>query len=272
MIARFFADLHYTEEIRDLSLDNERAAFYQKAFDAFTAPGADLLVSLGDVSTTSSAEGMRHVRNHLAQAAFPVHYVYGNHDTMFVNEAHMDQIFGRTATYAFDQGGVHFVVIDTTNPFDMEHWGGHLDEEQLAWLSSEVEAAQGRPLVVMGHHALFDTTVPYSNSENHFVDNTEQVFEVLERHEGAPGIYLCGHTHRNGYARRGTWHFLMLADVPDVSSYLELDFHADEVGVSYRRFDGEDSHPFASGIPIYTHQGRGPAENGCTFAGISIPR
>ena len=271
VIVRVFTDLHYTEDVRDMALDGERAAFYRRAFDAFIAPGADLLVSLGDISTTSNPNQMRHVVEELSRAPFPVHWVYGNHDTMFVNEAHMDEIYGRTNHYAFDEGGAHFVIIDTTNPFDMQHWGGHVDEGQLAWLAGEVEAAQGRPLVVMGHHALHGTTTPHSDEENHFIDNTDAVLDVLARHEGGPGLYLCGHTHRNGYVERDGWHYLMLADVPDIAGYLELDFGADAIDAHYRHFDDVEDHAFAHGIPVYGHLGRTAAEDGCTFEGVHIP-
>ena len=267
-----FTDLHYTEEIRDVELEPLRAAFYEDAFRAFTAPGVDALVSLGDLSTSSNPDAMRRVAARLGQAPFPVHYVYGNHDTMFTNEAHMDAIFGRCANYSFNQDGVHFVVLDTTNPFDMDEWGGHLTDAQLMWLESEVEWSQGRPLVVMGHHALAGTTATWSTEPRHFVDNSEDVLSVLDRHEGAPGIYLCGHTHRNGHAHRGGWHYLMLADVPDAACYLELDFGQTSIEMSYHRFSDDEDRPFVAGIPIFFPQGRATAEDGCTFAGLSIPR
>lgn len=272
MIVRVFTDLHYTDDVRDMALDAERAAFYQAAFDAFSAPGADLVVSLGDVSSSSNQQAMRTVRDGLAGAPCPVHWVYGNHDTMFVNEAHIDQIFGRTGDYAFDQDDVHFVVVDTTNPFDMVHWGGHLTDDQLTWLADEVGKAKGRTLVVMGHHALRGTTVPWSDEQNHAVDNSEAMQAVLRGHEGGAGLYLCGHTHRNGYARQGAWHYLMLADVPDIAGYLELDFQPERVGVAYKHFDDVEDHAFAHGIPIYEHLGRTKAEAGCTFEGVDIER
>ena len=265
MKLRVFTDLHYTEEIRDASLEHERAAFYEAAFCAFTAPGVDALVSLGDLSTSSNPDAMRRVAARLARAPFPVHYVYGNHDTMFTNEAHMDAIFGRCANYSFNADGAHFVVLDTTNPFDADHWGGHLTKSQLMWLESEMEWSQGMPLVVMGHHALVGTTAAWSTEPNHFVDNSEDVLAVLDRHEGGLGVYLCGHTHRNGRATRPGWEFLMLADVPDAACYLELDVSAAGVGVEYLRFDDAEERPFAAGIPIFEPQGRAAAEDGCLF-------
>lgn len=274
MRIRYFADLHYSEDVRDMALDAERAAFFSSALDAFSAPGADLLVSLGDVSTTSRPESMRHVHDALERAPFPVHYVYGNHDTMFVNEAHMDQIFGRTADYSFDQGGVHFVVIDTTKPFprSIDEWGGHVSTSQLEWLGSEVRSAQGRPLVVMGHHALSGTMSFIDDDiEKAYVDNSAEVLEVLGSHVGGAGIYLCGHTHHNAYGTLGAWHFIMLADVPATAGYLELDFKPSCAEVAYRHFDDAEEHPFSQGLPLYQAHTRTHAESGCTFENVVIP-
>jgi metallophosphoesterase (TIGR03767 family) len=57
-----------------------------------------------------------------------------------------------TAYYAFDQGIVRCVILDTVNPHG--GWQGSLDETQLGWLAAELTACATRPVVLFSHHPL----------------------------------------------------------------------------------------------------------------------
>ncbi|MGH3852108.1 MAG: TIGR03767 family metallophosphoesterase [Pseudonocardiaceae bacterium] len=63
-----------------------------------------------------------------------------------------DNAANGTAYYAFDQGIVRCVVLDTVNPYGGAN--GSLDRTQLAWLESELAAGADRIFLVFSHHTV----------------------------------------------------------------------------------------------------------------------
>jgi metallophosphoesterase (TIGR03767 family) len=133
-----------------------------------------------DPGRTAVTRG-EHVRAHLASGGVPHGHGYTD-----ANAHH------GTAYYAFDSGVVRVVTLDTVN----EHggWNGSLDREQLEWLRAELDAAAGRPVVLLSHHPL-ETLL---NDRN--VDGEPprvlagEVHALLVQHPNVV-LWLNGHTH-----------------------------------------------------------------------------
>jgi metallophosphoesterase (TIGR03767 family) len=119
------------------------------------------------------------------------------------------------AYYAFDQGPVRGIVLDTVNPFGGSE--GSIDTDQLAWLTAQLQAGSSRYLDESGN------LVPGGGADRLFVifshhtigtmDNLAgvgriggaQVSELLLRFPNVV-LWVNGHTHRNtvtAYPRAG---------------------------------------------------------------------
>ncbi|XP_077491115.1 manganese-dependent ADP-ribose/CDP-alcohol diphosphatase-like isoform X1 [Amblyomma americanum] len=88
---------------------------------------------------------------------------------------------------------------------------GALSETQLKWLGTELAEsdAAGEVVIVFGHLAIS----PASANSDCLLWNYQDVMDLFEAHP-CVALYLCGHTHRCGYATdaRGT-HYMALAGI-----------------------------------------------------------
>uniref|UniRef100_UPI0009E73891 TIGR03767 family metallophosphoesterase n=1 Tax=Nocardioides jensenii TaxID=1843 RepID=UPI0009E73891 len=107
-----------------------------------------------------------------------------------------------TAYYAFDQGPVRFLVLDTVN--QNGYSDGSLDRPQFDWLAAQLAASRDRLVVVSSHHTSETMTNPLVAAGG---EVTPRVLgpEVVTLLLGHPQViaWINGHTHRNQvWARR----------------------------------------------------------------------
>ncbi len=170
------------------------------------AHGAEFVVVLGDLlgDYLELYEPYNAVN---ASMGVPEYNVYGNHDMNFKspNDAYADETFERTfgpATYAFQYGPVHFVVLDNVR-YDGFHgyredgfpktgnYQGHLSDEQLTFLKNLVETIPRDEKIVLLLH------IPFATWEDTTVHTTPQHPEVLRILSGhAHTASFSAHTHR----------------------------------------------------------------------------
>ena len=116
-----------------------------------------------------------------------LHWTYGNHDVSSRSE-----LGPRPATELVTVAGARLAVLDTAVPGET---GGRVTGEQLEWLDElgADEGADGTPVLVFGHHPLFDhaSFTVGINSED-----SARLVEVFA-HRPALAGYFAGHTHRN---------------------------------------------------------------------------
>ena len=154
----------------------------------------------------------------------PVRSVLGNHDIFGIERdaskvsadhplygKKMFQHYFGPDYYSFDHGKVHFVVLDTVDVDDTKYYG-HVGEEQLAWIESDLARVRADTTVVAVTHVPLitgalsawgyregmgagDTVVEIQGKKvfRHVVNNTA---DVLARFSGARlSLVLGGHTH-----------------------------------------------------------------------------
>ncbi|XP_077552407.1 manganese-dependent ADP-ribose/CDP-alcohol diphosphatase-like [Haemaphysalis longicornis] len=88
---------------------------------------------------------------------------------------------------------------------------GALSEAQLHWLGAELTKADaaGDIVIVFGHLAVH----PSSANSDCLLWNYRDVMDLFEAHRSV-ALYLCGHTHRCGYATdAGGTHYMALAGI-----------------------------------------------------------
>lgn len=170
----------------------------------------DFVLVLGDI--TKDSEPINHIRakDLLDTLNVPYYVLPGNHDvdkTSIKNELGIEsfvQIYqghGYTdnrSYYSLDPApGVHLVSLDSaSDPSLADKWSGSLSEEQINWLEEDLSQNADKTVIVMAHHALINHTG--KNDSNWYIDNREQVKEIMKNH-GAKVIFT-GHLHTTNIA------------------------------------------------------------------------
>ena len=180
------------------------------------ALGPDAVVAKGDL-TGRGAEAELATFKEIFEG-HPLHWTYGNHGVSSGSE-----LGRRAADELVTVPGARIALLDTAVPAET---GGQVTEDQLEWLD-ELGAEASTPVLVMGHHPLFDHAA-FTAGIN--AEDSERLVELFARRPALVG-YFAGHSHRNSVRRlRAT------ADVP----WAEVGATKDYPGVwaEYRIYDG----------------------------------
>lgn len=157
------------------------------------------------------------------ECSIPVRSCIGNHDIWGWDKAKSDTTgsepeFGKRWAsdvlslnrpfYSFDQGGWHFVALDSVRPGSREQlFAAFLDEEQFAWLEQDLSALPAdRPVLIWSHIPLVSALPPMMNAGQspledmsiecgHIHSDGARVLALLTRF---PNLKVCisGHLHR----------------------------------------------------------------------------
>ena len=127
------------------------------------------------------------------------------------------------AYYRHDHGPVTILALDTVN--DAGGWQGSLDEPQLAWLETELAAAdtERRYVVLASHHPLHTLVNDRSDSGRRVL--SQELSRVLNRHRSVV-LWLNGHTHHTTAApHKHFWEVTApsLIDWPQQTRLVSLD-------------------------------------------------
>ena len=139
----------------------------------------------------------------------PKYHVLGNHDMDGCSKREIMDYWGmEAATFSFDRGGYHFVVLDsnsfklsdeyihydTGNYFKHPEGRSYLTAAQIEWLGHDL-AATARPTIIFSHRGL--------DPQRGVKDGgpVRALLEGTNREAGWQKVVacLCGHYHRDGY-------------------------------------------------------------------------
>lgn len=187
----------------------------EAAVDHLGRQQPEFIVQLGDfIDKTDTVEReigfLRTVDRVFAKAPCERHYVLGNHciDTL-VKDEFLDNSGAHKPHYSFDEGGCHFVVLDSCYNSDGDPYGrgnyvwtdANIPADQVRWLREDL-AATDLPVVVFAHQRL-------DGEGNHFVNNAAAVHEVLAASGKVLAVFQ-GHSHRNDYRQLDSVHYCTL--------------------------------------------------------------
>lgn len=187
----------------------------------FLLTGGDLV---NDVLAADRASAVRDFQGFLKtlrqENDLPVRHCIGNHDVFgwrrsdvaikrdprYGKKMALDVLGLEKSYYRFDHKGWRFFVLDNIQ-YDSEspgHYTAFLDEEQLSWLSSELEAApEGMPAVVVSHIPVITATVfnkAFRRGAGFFVGDyvvcrdSARLTSLLAKHKVR--LALSGHIHQ----------------------------------------------------------------------------
>ncbi len=219
-------DAHYStrKRRRDRHYGDSLAKMRQ-AVDAFNRSGLDFAIELGDFKDMGVKPDRQEALGFLdsIEAEFarfdgPRYHVLGNHDMDCISK---DDFLAHTENhgsakgerhYAFEAGGVKFVVLDacynkdrTPYPCGNFNWKmAFIPDEELEWFDSELKAAT-TPVVVFCHQ-LLDGFSTGKGLGGVFVGNWKSAVEIMER-RGNVIASIQGHHHRGHYSFRNGIHY-----------------------------------------------------------------
>ena len=196
------------------------------------SPKPDFILNTGDCIMdglrTSKEEALNQWKTFLdifsAECSIPVYHCIGNHDVwgwgsvdpaiqadeLYGKEMALQQLQLESPYYSFDQGGWHFIILDSTYPLfnpNLEMpYSGKLDEAQYLWLEAELNATpSGTPVCIASHIPIlaaceyFDG--PNEESGNWIVPgawmhiDARRMRNLFLQHSNVR-LCLSGHTHQ----------------------------------------------------------------------------
>ena len=223
--------VYYTDIHTRVEWDTPEAL--RLASDAMNQHHADVILCGGDMITdgyngTSASVAPRweaYLAMHRRLVPAP-HAIVGNHDLVGVEpedgsapaddpRADVRRHLGLEQTYrSFDVAGYHVVLLDTVQVTrDELKYRGFVDEEQMAWLKSDLAAvAPKTPIILMSHMPLLTSFFQRTDGvtapvpANRGVVNNREVLEVFSGHNLL--LVLQGHLHVNEMLRWGDTTFI----------------------------------------------------------------
>ncbi|MDB5555867.1 MAG: phosphodiesterase [Rhizobium sp.] len=179
-------------------------------------PDAEFCAISGDLAEKGEAEAYQWIRERLTSFPIPTHLMLGNHD----DRGNFKQVF---ADHPLDQAGFvqHgiekdgrvFLFLDTLKGPPSS--AGLYDAERKAWLTSQLEKANGKPVYIFMHHPPF--TIAHDLMDLIMLDDPEE-FAVLLKGHNIRHIFF-GHGHR---AVSGIWRGIGFSALPSLNHQLPL--------------------------------------------------
>lgn len=158
-----------------------------KMFEEISAldPPAEFLVNTGDIAEIGTDEEYAELQDALKSLKPRMYLAPGNHDVRWNprgKSGYVDGV-GQELFQSWTHNGVHFVTLDST--VLLQHWG-HISQEQLDWLKSDLDKLpEGTPVVIGFHH--------WIGRDRVMVDNEQKLMDAVEPYNVV--LWLQGHGH-----------------------------------------------------------------------------
>lgn len=163
---------------------------------------ADAVLIAGDLADLGERAAYERLQTILADLTVPVHLTIGNHDD---RRTFLD-VFGSALASvtgyidkAIDLGGHRIILLDTA--IEPGRHDGRLEPSQLEWLGDRLQEAQGRPVIVVGHH---HANPLLTQVDRIILQNGRDFVATLSQHDDIRQV-IAGHVH---YTSTGLWHGL----------------------------------------------------------------
>jgi hypothetical protein len=249
------ADPHYADsDARGTRFYRESVAKVRECVDCMNAEQVEFLIELGDFKDQDEppveADTLRYLETieaELQRFSGPAYHVLGNHDMDSISKpqflAAIDNpgVAADASYYAFDRGGLHFVVLDACfradgssyDRGDFDWRDTNIPPPQLDWLAADLAAHAELPTILFCHQRL-------DGEGDVFVNNADEV-RLLLRRRGNVIAAFHGHDHDGAHSEIDGVHYYTLRAVvegsgPDNNSYAIVEVNPNGIEVTgYRR-------------------------------------
>ena len=207
----------------------------------------DFAVHLGDFKdqdpgkkAEDTLKYLREIEGVYAQYEGPRYHCIGNHDVdsitkqQFLENVENTGIPKDKSYYSFDQGGIHFIVLDANYHKDgRDHFykkgakwqDTNLTPVQLDWLKQDL-AATNSPTVVFCHHPLYEY---YHKSKKYYVNDPSTVQEIMVSSGQVMAVFQ-GHVHNEQFKEINGIHYITQWGMVDYKGLKNNSFAVVEIG------------------------------------------
>lgn len=144
---------------------------------------------LGD-QTNTDLTMMPVIKGMMDRLPDPYHTVVGNHDRDLNGQTELDSTyrinFG-APYYSFDQGNVHFMILNNVYATGKKSYVGRIPAEQLDWLRNDLAKVSPKRQLVVAMH------IPAAVTQN-----ADSLYQIFEERGCRELLVLSGHMHRVG--------------------------------------------------------------------------
>ena len=178
----------------------------------FVLTGGDHVMDLLNVSHARADVEFAGLLEAMKPLEMPIHGVIGNHDVFGWGNKAADmrdasygkrmveeRFLGNPAYRSFDFGGWHFALVDGVQPEPKIGWRGAIDDEQLAWLDSDLTNAGSKPKMIVSHFPAMTLFTQYTDgtttapADTLVLANGKEIQQLCHKHK--VHAVLQGHTH-----------------------------------------------------------------------------
>lgn len=231
-------DMHHSDKKMRIN------RYYRKTLEKLQAAAVELkkakpafVVELGDfIDKAKEVEVelgyLKRIHQDFDKLPGDKHYVLGNHciDTL-TKEEFLGVVGQEKSYYSFDEGGVHFVVLDSCFLKDGTPYGrnnsrwndANFPQEELDWLAKDLKQTKNKAIIFV--HQRLDTEDGYS------VNNADAARKVLEEAGNVLAVFQ-GHSHKNEHKEINGIHYcvhraMVEGGEEDDNGFSTLDVFAD---------------------------------------------
>jgi len=188
-------------------------------------PRPDVVIMTGDLVDQGDPEQYAHLKTLLAPLKIPYYLLVGNHDDRTaLREAFSDRpelrAGGDFVHYAADIGPLRLIALDSLVPGQS---AGNLCDARLAWLETQLDAANGQPVIVALHHPPFECGIGHMDALRLGPQAAERLAALIARYPNVERV-ICGHVHRPMFVRFGG---TIASAVPAPAHQVALDLRDD---------------------------------------------
>lgn len=205
----------------DIHLQPERGAKagFQWAIREVNKRNPDFVLTGGDMvmdalnQTSGRVDSLYNLYQELSEKfKMPVYNTIGNHEVYGWqrNEKNIEQHaeFGKKMFeqrlgpryYSFDHKGWHFMILDAIYLEERGYYTGKIDEEQLAWITEELQGVDKKtPIAISAHYPFVSTAIQLTrgsmapNPEGFVISNSAEVLRLFSEYNLK--LVLQGHLH-----------------------------------------------------------------------------
>ena len=207
-----FTDTHTQPELRAGQGTAQAFRAIAKIPHDFALAGGDLVMDVFDQGPARATALFDLYLNTVKDLSRPVHSILGNHDIYGISNksgvASSDPLYakklfedrlGQPRYQSFDHKGWHFILLDSVQIGPEKNWFGKIDDEQLAWLATDLrKTGKQTPIVALTHMPLASATGQFFGGkpdalQTLLVTNPRAVLDLFEGYKLK--AVLQGHTH-----------------------------------------------------------------------------
>jgi 3',5'-cyclic AMP phosphodiesterase CpdA len=220
-----FTDSHTQPELRAGDGTTQAFRAIARIPHDFALAGGDLVMDVFDQGPARANALFDLYRAAAKDLPRPVHSILGNHDIYGISNksgvSSSDPLYakklfedrmGQPCYQSFDHKGWHFILLDSVQIDPEKNWFGKIDDEQLAWLASDLrKTGRQTPIVALTHMPLVSATGQLFGGKPEdlrtlLISNPRAVLDLFEGYKLK--AVLQGHTHVREVVTYNGCHFV----------------------------------------------------------------